>query len=1017
MGVWSDERRQGTDELLLTIPASDLDIVLGKYLAAVAIYSVSLLFSLFCNFTILRFLSTPGPGPDVGLFLGTYVGYWLVGLAMLAVGMVASFLTPNLTIAYVLGALLNAPLVFAVFANNVAGGEVARTLKEWSIGGQFRDFGRGILSFSGLVYFGMVVAVMLYLSIVLIGRRHWRESEGKLPNYVFYPLLHLGWLASFATFWVVLKERFGPADTFVWLAVVYLLLHAGLLWGWSRLRDRARTQPMDPAVALVHLAVVGGFVIGAVLLQRYVDSPSVLVGAFVVYLLINVGLFFGWLRFAGHATLLPGQFAVRALALVQIEICAVVLFRYYDPRLDVTSEQLSSLSADTVRLLDNLQIERPVRIEAFISPTVPESYVQTRADLLSMLRELDIRGGEKVRVRLNDAERFSDEAARAEERYDITPREVTTMERGSYSREFIFMGVAFTCGLEKVILPFVDRGIPVEYELVRSIATVTQQKRRKVGILETDAQLFGQFNMQAMSSSSDWPVVDELEKQYDVERVDATSPISEEYDVLLAVQPSSLGPEQMDNFIAAVRRGIPTAIFEDPFPFFAGHVPGTTAPRRPPAGMNPMMMRGQPPREKGNRALLWDLLQVDFAETQVVWQDYNPYRRWRRDWPKEFVFVGEGSGAEEPFNDADSASSGLQHMLFPFPGSIRNLNVSDLQFTPLVRTGDQTGKVATDEVVEFSFLGRGDINPRRRQVPTNVPYVLAAHIRGEVGPGGPLGNAGPGFDVGDGSGNGDGNGDGNGHGNGNGGADAQAEASDAAEADDASDTSDPEQEAPEEDASRPKESEINVILVADIDMLTWQFFRLREVGEVPDAGVQFDFDNVTFVLNVLDTLAGDDRFLEIRKRRPKHRTLTRIELNTEEARRETWESIEKLREEYERVEEKEDERLRERIAEMEERMKKEGNLSLVEIANRVGMAQRDGERRKQIKLEQLKQETEKEINRIERDLRRKEDALQRFYKVCAVVFPPIPPLLVAVAVFFTRRVREREGVARSRLRG
>ena len=141
MGIWSDERRQGTDELLLTIPAGDLDIVLGKYLAAVAIFTVSLLFSLACNFAVLKALLGE---PDVGLFLGTYLGYWLVGLAMLAIGMVASFLTGNLTIAFVLGVVFNAPLVLAFASDAVFGPTAAPLLKQWSLAGQFRDFSRGI---------------------------------------------------------------------------------------------------------------------------------------------------------------------------------------------------------------------------------------------------------------------------------------------------------------------------------------------------------------------------------------------------------------------------------------------------------------------------------------------------------------------------------------------------------------------------------------------------------------------------------------------------------------------------------------------------------------------------------------------------------------------------------------------------------------------------------------------------------------------------------------------------------
>ena len=938
MSIWADERRQGTDELLLTIPAGDFEIVLGKYLAAVAIFSVALVFSLICNFTVLQWLGDP----DVGLFLGTYFGYWLIGLAMLAVGMAASFLTSNLTVGYILGVLFNVPLVFASAAEVLFGPALAAPLKSFSIGEQFADFGHGLISLSGMFYFLAIVAVMLYLSMVLIKRRHWVTGQrGK------HTLMHL---------------------------VIFLLL-------------------LLPLAVLILIAY-------GIVRTFFGETPGEHVVLFYFFyysiqLAVAILLVCGYLQFftpwktSQGTSPMTGHYALRFFSLAALAMAMAVTLERHDARLDITAEKLSSLAPQTEKMLAGLKLPHPVQIDAFISPEVPEAYVQTRLNLLTILREFQALGKGMIRVTVHNTEPLSDEAALAEKRFGIEPKRVPTRQHGVMSFDNIFLSVAVTGGLEKVILPFVDRGTAVEYELIRSLGTVTQEKRKRVGVLTTDAQLFGRFNPMSPGSGGNWTIIDELQKQYDVVQVNPSQPIAEKYDVLLAVQPSTLGPEEMNNFLAVIASGQPTAIFEDPLPYFS-NLPGTIMPRRPPGGMEAMFM-GNRPQPKGDIRALWNLLGVDFMANDVVWQNYNPYKK-AGFFPKEFVFVDrdEDKGRVDPFGADDNISLGLQQVLFPFPGAVARLNASTMKFSPIAITGKKTGTVRVADVMQMSPLGgRGELNEDRRQMPTFSEYILAVEIKGKITPVPPAKPVPP------------------------------ADEKDAKKAGDKADqpkSDDPKAEdkaaTDEKKPAPPKEVDLHVVLVADIDMLSDAFFQLREMGESQESEINFQFDNVTFILNALDKLAGDERFIEIRKRRPRHHTLTRIEKETQAAQEEVAKQHDKYLSDIQKAEDDERKVVEDKIKELQSQQNGDTMQTLIKVQ----MIQNDLNRKMEAKLDRIKREKKTEFDKIETDLNRKKEQYQRQYKMWAVILPPIPPLLVAVVVFSIRRKREREGVAKSRLR-
>ena len=171
MKLWAEEKKIGTIEILMTLPIRDYEVVIGKFLACLALLAVTILLTLVVPFSVMYL-----GNPDVGTLITGYIGLVLMGAAYVAIGFFASTLTENQIVAFIIG--ITVCVILLLIGEDI----VLLKTPNWlfpifsylGLGAHYSSILRGVLDSRDIIYYLSVIAFFLYLSTLAVESRKWR---------------------------------------------------------------------------------------------------------------------------------------------------------------------------------------------------------------------------------------------------------------------------------------------------------------------------------------------------------------------------------------------------------------------------------------------------------------------------------------------------------------------------------------------------------------------------------------------------------------------------------------------------------------------------------------------------------------------------------------------------------------------------------------------------------------------------------------------------------------------------
>jgi ABC-2 type transport system permease protein len=173
MGVYAEEKKRGTMELLMTSPITELQVVLGKFLAALTLYAAMLVPT--AGSLVFVWMHSDAR-PPFRMMLGGYLGALLFGGSLLALGLFLSSLTENQIIAaaFTFGAFL---LLWVIdIGTREASSAVGQILQYLSVSNHYDDFTRGIIDTAGVTYYVSFMIFFIFLTVRSVDSMRWRRA-------------------------------------------------------------------------------------------------------------------------------------------------------------------------------------------------------------------------------------------------------------------------------------------------------------------------------------------------------------------------------------------------------------------------------------------------------------------------------------------------------------------------------------------------------------------------------------------------------------------------------------------------------------------------------------------------------------------------------------------------------------------------------------------------------------------------------------------------------------------------